>query len=179
LWYATRLALGPRPEQAVWNVPTLGALCLLFIALTLPGLRQVEQQPKQDYRRAAEALAGNVSRRQAVAAVGAGCEYFRTYGLPVALPRSEKELRDLWRAKGSLIVADTGLTVNPKLRLPRQVEFVRAAAGAPFAVFPGRYADWPARWLDGDSDIALYRLPAYPTDTPITPADRMRAAPPR
>ena len=46
-----------------------------------------------------------------------------------------------------------------KLHLPRQTALVRAS-GAPFAVFPGRYADWPSRWLDGDSDMALYRLSA-------------------
>ncbi len=138
----------------------VGGLTALFCAVTLPGLRAVVTLPKQDYANAAKRLQTEQQKGEALIGIGMGCEYFTIYGLHPDYPRSETQLADIVRAHGSALIADTDLAVNNSDPPPQRTQFVRRYAGAPIAIFPGRYADWKHRWLDGNSDIKIYRLRA-------------------
>ena len=148
-------------RSKVWlRGSAIGGLTALFCAVTLSGLRAVVTLPKQDYANAAERMKVEQRKGEALIGIGMGCEYFTIYGLHPDYPRSEAELARIVRAHGSALIADTDLVVNNSEPTPLRSQFVRRYAGAPIAVFPGRNADWKHRWLDGNSDIKIYRLRA-------------------
>lgn len=158
LWQTTQFALGPKHEDSPWKEPVLVLLTVGFVFLTLPGLRDVMLLPKQDYTHAAERLQEEQERGRVVAAVGLGSSFFSSYLPSIKILRTEEELSRLLRSGKTVVVADTGLVSHPGMKSSRVVEAVRARGGIPMTVYPGRLADWPYRWVDGNSDISLYRL---------------------
>lgn len=145
-------------EAGFRTIQTL-LLCLL-IGLTLSGIWQVLQLPKQDYRGAA-AWANRYRRpAEGIASVGPGGEYLKSYGLAAFYPRSIPALERFLREKGEVMVVDTDLMVNAHRPARPYTNYLREHAGAPIRTFAGRYPGWTARWLDGDSDLKIYRLHA-------------------
>lgn len=142
-------------EGVLVGLATLAGLGLLVILA--PGLEQVLRYPKQNYRAAAEAVRRAQARGQAVAAVGAGSEYLGSYGARPYVPRTVAALRSFVQTRGLALVVDTGLVLNPREPEAPTVAYTREH-GTLVRRWPGRFAGWPARWLDGDSDFSMYML---------------------
>ena len=162
LWQISALLTGPGPDKHKPRLALLAAGSAALLLPALPGLRDVLLLPKQDYKNAASRLRQAQREHTAVAVIGAGSEYFKTYGVRPLYPHSPEELAALIKANGALLVADTDLMVNRRTPPPQTTQWIRAHAGPPLAVFPGRFGVWPHRWLDGDSDIKIYQLKAKP-----------------
>ena len=163
LWQTVLLVIGANAERRAVRIALLSALGVAFLSLTLPGLRAVLLLPKQDYKNAARQLRHAQRDHIAVAVIGGGCEYFKPYGVRPFYPHSPEELAALVKANGTLLVGDTDITINKRMPPPLTTQWVRQIAGPPIAVYPGRFADWPHRWLDGDSDVKIYELHAHAT----------------
>jgi mannosyltransferase len=148
---------GPTRQRTAWRNGMHLLLAGLFCLLCLPGLLQVIRLPKQDYQGAADALRSE-TKPDALVGIGAGAKWLQQYGLNLQLPETEDALIALARDRKTLAIVDTDLTVNTRLRLPQITRLVRKAADRPERVFPGRFTGWPHRWLDGDSDMKLYRV---------------------
>jgi mannosyltransferase len=148
---------GPSRQSAAWRNGTHLLLAGLFCLLCLPGLLQVIRLPKQDYQGAADALRMETSADARVV-IGSGANWFQQYGVNLQLAETEDALVALARGRKTLAIVDTDLTVNPRLRTPLVTRLVRKVAERPERVFRGRFAGWPHRWLDGDSDMKLYRV---------------------
>jgi hypothetical protein len=182
-----RALVGGRPARAAIRGVVAVAAAACFVGPTIPGLVEVMRVPKQDLDGVTRLLVEETRRGHAVVATGLGGKYLRlsdyrraawTDGeLPERQRRIEAELeamgggrqrssttvaqlRALWKEQGELVVVDSGLTNSAEPKPSPLLDFVRAKAGASIATFPGRHAGWPQRWLDGDSDLQVYRLKA-------------------
>ncbi len=158
LWQIALLLTASDTQKQTPRLCLLAAGCLVFLLPGWNGLRDVVVLPKQDYTNAAMLLVQAQREHRAVAVVGTGCEYFKSYGIRPLYPRTVAELTALARQNRTLLVADTGLIVNAHYPPPTVTQWLYQNAGPPLAIFPGRCADWPHRWLDGDSDIKIYEL---------------------
>ena len=165
LWQIARTLCGAKPEgqadkqaeKQTLRLVLLGLGTLLFLLPGANGLRDVLTLPKQDYANGAAYLARAQRAGQAVAVTGAGSEYFQSYGVRALRPRSLEEMLALVRAHKTLLIADTNISVNIHTPSPRITQWLRRHA-SPIIVFPGRFAGWPHRWLDGDSDVVIYEV---------------------
>ncbi len=158
MWELAVWIVGPKRERATYQMLALGLCVAGFFLLTFSGVRDVLLLPKQDYAGAAQRLQEEIERGRMVTSMGLGAEYFKFYAPQIQLKKKEAQLRDLLQAKKSLLVVDTGLVGNPSRPQPALTTLIKRAAGAPLWIFPGRFRDWPARWLDGDSDMSVYEL---------------------
>ncbi len=160
LWQIAIGLTASNPQKQALRLALMPLGCLLFLLPGWNGLRDVLILPKQDYANAAARLAEAQRAHTPVAVVGTGCEYFKSYGIRPFYPRTVAELTALVRQNPGLLVADTGLIVNAHYPPPTVSQWLRLNAGPPVAIYPGRCANWPHRWLDGDSDVTIYELRA-------------------
>ncbi|HZO87809.1 MAG TPA: glycosyltransferase family 39 protein [Chthonomonadaceae bacterium] len=158
LWHLALWTLGPRPERAVYQALAFSVGAAGFVMLTLSGLWQVLLLPRQGYEGAAQWLLGQSTSGRAIVSVGAGGEFLDRYGLTVEHPANAAKLRALLKSSKTLFVVDMGRQENPGVPPSDLPAFIEHAAKQTVKVFPGRYAYWPYRSLDDDSDITIYRL---------------------
>lgn len=158
LWQIALLLTASDAQKQTPRLCLLAAGCLLFLLPGWNGLRDVLVLPKQDYTNAAILLVQAQREHRAIAVVGTGCEYFKSYGIRPFYPHTVAELMALARQNHTLLVADTGLVVNAHYPPPYVSQWLHQNASPPITAFPGRCASWPHRWLDGDSDITIYEL---------------------
>lgn len=202
MWSVSVWALGPKPERAGFHALTLGVFCMAYFGIALPGMWQVIRLPKQDYEGAAARINDELSRGRVFVGVNLGSEYFRPYmqerfrqsGIPpnqkllddyLAKKRKERksnevtkdQLADLVRMFKTVLVVDPDISVKPGAKPSAVAQAVRDVCKEPVMVFPGRFADWPYRWLDGNSDIKVYQLDAAHVPGGIAPPPKALPTP--
>jgi hypothetical protein len=160
IWELAVWTLGPQRERAAYHSLALSLGTAGFFLLTASGVRAMLLLPKQDYAGAVHRLREELDNKRAVASMGLGQEYFRLYEPRILPTKNEAQLRSLVQTKKTLLIVDSGLVGNPSKPPPMLPTLVKQAAGEPKFVFPGRFPNWPYRWLDGDSDVAVYALSA-------------------
>lgn len=154
-------------SQANRNI-ALAVLSTAFLALTLPGLRDVICLPKQDFQGAADYMRPLIGKGEPIGLLGIGSEWFGAYGIRGDDVNSLKNLRARLAGHASILILDANMTPHPHQKTP-YYRWIHNILRHPLWVFPGRYSGWKYLYYDGDSDITLYRLNA--SDLPPPPAE--------